>query len=178
MLSASESGVAEILFRQVAIASGLPPTWEGSRQAAMDALSRLGVDPGGMTLIDGSGLSRDDRITPRFLANVLRMTRVIQPERFATMFAREAMPTAGRSGTLTKAYGRYSTRPSRCAAGAVQAKTGTILSTIALSGVAKTVFGGTRIFSIIVNHRPLRFPALSTRQAVDGLAATITGCWH
>jgi D-alanyl-D-alanine carboxypeptidase/D-alanyl-D-alanine-endopeptidase (penicillin-binding protein 4) len=178
MLRESDSGIAEVLFRQVAIASGRPPTWRGCRRAAMDSLRALGVDPAGMILIDGSGLSRDDRVTPRFLADVLRLTRVTERARFAAMFRASAMPTAGRTGTLTRAYGRYSSGPSRCAAGYVQAKTGTILSTIALSGIAKTLDGGRRIFSIIVNRRPLGYSALSTRQAVDGLAATITGCWR
>lgn len=178
MLRESESGIAEVLFRQVAIASGRPPTWEGSRRAAMETLRTLGVDPAGMVLIDGSGLSRDNRVTPRFLVDVLRVVRVTQSDRFEAIFRRPALPIAGRTGTLATAYGRYDSAPSRCAAGDVQAKTGTILSTIALSGVARTVFGGTRIFSIVVNRRPLRFSALSTRQAVDGLAATITGCWR
>jgi D-alanyl-D-alanine carboxypeptidase len=60
----------------------------------------------------------------------------------------------------------------------VQAKTGTILGTIALSGVAKAGKPGQRIFSVIVNHRPARYSALDTRRAVDGLAATIVGCWR
>ena len=37
--------------------------------------------------------------------------------------------------------------------------------------------GPERIFAILVNDRPQRYSALSTRQAVDGLTATITGCW-
>jgi D-alanyl-D-alanine carboxypeptidase len=59
----------------------------------------------------------------------------------------------------------------------VQAKTGTILGTIALSGVAMTKHSGERLFSVIVNDRPLRFSALDTRRAVDNLAATAEGCW-
>ena len=87
------------------------------------------------------------------------------------------MPVAGRTGTLDDRYGRFTTKQARCAAGAVKAKTGTLFDTIGLSGVAATATGGERIFSILVNDRPQRFSALSTRQAVDGLTATITGCW-
>jgi D-alanyl-D-alanine carboxypeptidase/D-alanyl-D-alanine-endopeptidase (penicillin-binding protein 4) len=177
MLTASDSPIAEVLFRQVALALGRPPTWRGSQRAAKEALRELGVDPTGLVLADGSGLSRDDRVSPRFLASLLRLARIQQASRFATMFRAEAMPVAGRSGTLGIAFGRYTTSPSRCARGAVQAKTGTILRTIALSGVARTSSGGRRIFSIIVNERPLRYSALDTRRAVDGLAATVVGCW-
>ncbi len=177
MLNESESAVAEVLFRQVAIAVGQPPTWAGSQQAARETLQGLGIDISGARLVDGSGLSRDDAISPRLVADVLRLARVTEPDRFRAMFVPAAMPVAGRTGTLTSAYGRYSTAPSSCARGAVQAKTGTILGTIALSGVADTVFGRQRIFSIIVNDRPQRYDALATRRAVDGLAATVTGCW-
>ena len=178
MLRQSDSAIAEVLFRHVAIAVGQPPTWEGSRLAAEQTLLGLGLNLDRQVLRDGSGLSRDDRLTPRFLADLLHFVHVVQAPRFAAIFAPDALPTAGLTGTLTPAYGRYDSRPSRCAVGRVQAKTGTILSTIALSGVATPVDGGRRIFSIIVNHRPARFPALATRQAVDGLAATITGCWR
>ena len=177
MLRESDSGIAEVLFRQVAIAVGRTPTWRGARRAAMESLRALGLDPGAVVLVDGSGLSRNDRLTPRFLATLLRLIRVTDRGRFSSIFEPTALPTSGRSGTLDTRYGRYASTPSKCAAGDVRAKTGTILGTIALSGTARTVFGGLRIFSIIVNDRPQRYSALSTRQAVDGLAATITGCW-
>lgn len=177
MLRVSESSVAEVLFRQVAIAVDRPPTWAGSQRAAREVLTGLGIDTSGARLVDGSGLSRDDRLSPRLVAQVLRVARVTEQERFEAMFRAEAMPISGQSGTLTTAYGRYSTNPSRCARGLVQAKTGTIYGTIALSGIAGTRQGGRRIFSIIVNDRPEQYSPLSTRRAVDGLAATITGCW-
>jgi D-alanyl-D-alanine carboxypeptidase/D-alanyl-D-alanine-endopeptidase (penicillin-binding protein 4) len=177
MLSQSDSEIAEVLFRQVAIAAGRPPTWTGSRRAARETLATLGIDSSRMLLLDGSGLSRSDRISPRFLSNVIRVAKVMQKPRFAAMFVPSAMPVAGRSGTLGAGYGRFTSAPSKCARGRVQAKTGTILGTIALSGTAKAS-SGPRIFSVIVNHRPSRYSALDTRHAVDGLAATVVGCWH
>lgn len=176
MLSHSENNVAEVLFRQVAVASGLAPNWRGGGLAAQRALAALGIDASGMSLLDGSGLSRKDRVTPRFLATVLRMARVTNPQPFATMFDPDAMPVAGKSGTLVTAYGRYVTKHSICARGAVHAKTGTLYDTIALSGVIDTT-PSVRLFSILVNDRPQRYSALSTRQALDGLTATMLGCW-
>jgi serine-type D-Ala-D-Ala carboxypeptidase/endopeptidase (penicillin-binding protein 4) len=176
MLSRSESNIAEVLFRQTAIATGYKPTWAGGRRAALATLATLGISTHDVQLWDGSGLSRKDLLTPRFLTSMLRLVKVEQPERFAAMFKTSAMPVAGVSGTLTPAYGRYSTSPSRCAAGRVQAKTGTLFDTIALSGVARSK-DGLRIFSFIVNNRPRRFTPLSTRRAIDGLAATVVGCW-
>lgn len=177
MLRESESNVAEVLFRQVALASGLEGSWQGGITAARLALASLGVDTTGVRLYDGSGLSRKDRLTPAFLVSLLRIVRIVQPKRFSAMFASNAMPVSGVSGTLTTAYGRYDTWPSRCAVGLVQAKTGTLFDTIALSGVVESALGRRLIFSMIVNDRPMSYSKLSTRRALDGLAATMAGCW-
>ncbi len=177
MLSVSENNVAEVLYRHVALASGRAATWRGARSAAESTLAALGIDTAGLVLNDGSGLSRTNRVTALALANVVRLSTAGDKARFAVMYAPDAMPTSGTSGTLDDAFGRYNTKPSRCAQGAVRAKTGTLSDTIGLSGVAIGADGQEKVFAILVNHRPQRFSALSTRQAADGLAATITGCW-
>ncbi len=79
MLRISENNVAEVLYRQVARAAGFEATWDGARQAAEQVLRNVGVDPTGMALLDGSGLSRKDRVSPRFLVDVLRVARDAQP---------------------------------------------------------------------------------------------------
>ena len=176
MLSVSENNIAEVLFRHVALATGQPPTWEGGREAAQQVLNRLGLNTTGQVFADGSGLSRADRLSPVFLASLVRYVRVTNPTPYALMFADGAMPLSGQTGTLAAMYGRYTTKQSKCAAGAIRAKTGTLFDTIGLSGIAQSA-SGERIFAILVNNRPQKFTELATRQAVDGLAATITGCW-
>lgn len=177
MLSRSENNVAEVLYRQVAVATGVEASWDGARAATEAVLRSLGVEPAGMALLDGSGLSRKNRVSPRFLVDVLRVARVTNPGPFAAMFEADALPVSGRTGTLATAYGRYVTKQSRCAQGDVHAKTGSLFDTITLAGVAATEDGDERLFAMLVNDRPQRFSALSTRQALDGLTATITGCW-
>src|SRR6185312_10800219 len=61
-LSMSDNMLAEALARQVALARNLPASFEGSAKAVTGALNDLGVDLTGVTLSDGSGLSRDDRV--------------------------------------------------------------------------------------------------------------------
>lgn len=178
MLSQSDSNVSEVLFRQVAVASNLPASWSGAIAASKRSLAALGVDLSNVRIYDGSGLSRRDRLTPRFLADLLRAVTTEQGPRFAAMFKPSAMPVAGRTGTLATPYGRYDSSPSRCAAGRVQAKTGTLYDVIALSGVARATDGRRLLFSMLVNSRPSGYSKLSTRRALDGLAATITGCWR
>ncbi|MGI9136042.1 MAG: D-alanyl-D-alanine carboxypeptidase/D-alanyl-D-alanine-endopeptidase [Candidatus Nanopelagicales bacterium] len=176
MLLDSENNVAETLYRQVAVKRGLPADWAGSKQAAEDSLRELGVDPGALALYDGSGVSRKDRLTASALTQLIALTTVGDPARFAEMYAERSMPISGQTGTLKAGYGRYVTKASKCAAGKVRAKTGTLFDTIALSGVASSVDGAQRAFSIMVNKRPAKYSKLTTRQAVDSLVATITGC--
>jgi len=175
MLLWSENNVAELLFRHVAIAMGEPANWPGARRAAMRQLTALGIDAGILKLMDGSGLSRADRLTALTLAQVIRLSRT--DPRFASMYRPKGMPTAGISGTLDDRYGRYRTGPSRCARGHIRAKTGTLFDSIGLSGITTAADGQQKTFSILVNDRPQRVSPLATRQAVDGLAATINGCW-
>lgn len=175
MLLVSENNIAEVLYRQVALALGQPATWAGGEAAARAQLASLGVDLTGLALKDGSGLSRDNRLTALALTNIVRLSRTGDP-RFAVMYEPAAMPTSGVSGTLDDRYGRFTTKRSRCAAGAVQAKTGTLFDTIALSGITTGADGREKSFTVLVNARPQRFSQLATRQAVDALAAAVHGC--
>ncbi|MFM7145538.1 MAG: D-alanyl-D-alanine carboxypeptidase/D-alanyl-D-alanine-endopeptidase [Actinomycetales bacterium] len=175
MLLESENNVAEVLYRQVALKRGLPGTWAGGRRAAQQVLGELGVSTAGLRLMDGSGLSRRNRVTARFLAEVLRISRT--NPRFATMYDGNAMPRAGMTGTLAAKYGRFNTSPSSCAKGEIRAKTGSLFDTISLAGVAQGEDGKDKVFAILVNDRPRKFIPLTTRRAVDKLASTITGCW-
>lgn len=176
MLLDSENNIAETLYRQVAVKRGLPADWAGSRKAAEDSLRELGIDPTGLSLYDGSGVSRKDRLTASALTQLIALTTVGDPVRFSEMYAERSMPVSGQTGTLKAGYGRYVTKASKCAVGKVRAKTGTLFDTIALSGVASSLDGAQRAFSIMVNKRPSKYSKLSTRQAVDALVATITGC--
>ena len=177
MLLDSENNVAELLFRHVALATGHPATWAGAQQAALANLDTLGIDRRALTLADGSGVSRDDRLTALTLASLLRLASTADPARFSAMFDPGALPTSGVDGTLASRLHRYSTRPSSCARGDIRAKTGTLFDTIALSGVTHDIDGQAKIFSFLVNDRPQQVSPLKTRQALDGLAATVTGCW-
>ena len=176
MLQVSENNIAEMLFRQVAVQRGYPGTFKGGRLAAVQTLTELGLDTKGLRLKDGSGVSRDDRLTPKLLTGALGLalqtTRFPQFETFLG-----ALPVGGRSGTLSASTGRFTTWPSRCAAGRVFAKTGTLFDTIGLSGYVYGQDGKLKVFSALVNDRPSRYSPLSTRQAVDGLVATVNGCW-
>ncbi len=176
MLLDSENNIAETLYRQVAVKRGLTADWAGAKKAAEDSLRELGIDPAPLSLYDGSGVSRKDRLTASTLTQLIALTTTGDPARFAEMYADHAMPVSGQTGTLKSGFGRYVTKASKCAVGKIRAKTGTLFDTIALSGVASSVDGAQRAFSILVNKRPAKYSKLTTRQAIDGLTAVITGC--
>lgn len=176
MLQVSENNIAEMLFRQVAVERGRKGTFKGGRLAARDTLRELGLDTTGLRLMDGSGVSRDDRLTPSFLTKALLLALDTEKyPQFGNFLT--SLPIGGRTGTLSAGAARYTTSPSKCAAGQVYAKTGSLYDTIGLSGYVRGADGVLKVFSALVNDRPQRYSQLATRQAVDGLVATVNGCW-
>ena len=176
MLKVSDNQIAEMLFRLSALATGRTATWAGGQATAVSVLGRLGVPLDGVRIIDGSGASRDDRLTARALAIVLeRAVNVRAHPALAPIYVGRAMPVAARSGSLAW---RYSTAPSRCAAGKVVAKTGALHDVLSLSGVTVGADGHPKTFAILLENPPTdRYGGSEVRVAIDGLAATITGCW-
>ncbi len=178
MLQVSENNVAEMLYRNVAIARGYSPTWGNSRRAAGETLAQLGIPMGALALTSGSGVSRLDRLTPIALTTIMqRIANSTAYPELSSIYYGGGLPLAGRSGTLSSGAGRFNTRPTNCAAGRLRAKTGTLFDTIGLSGLATGADGRLKAFSVLVNSRPQKYSPLSTRRNVDRMAATVTGCF-
>ncbi|HAC65752.1 MAG TPA: peptidase S13, partial [Cyanothece sp. UBA12306] len=114
----------------------------GGPQAAKSALARIGVDPKGFRLADGSGLSRRNAATPKSLVTTLRVMYYAPGK---DMFY-ASLPVAGRSGTLRN---RMKNTPAQ---GTVLAKTGTLRGVRALSGYIKHPNFGMVLFSILANN--------------------------
>lgn len=173
MLRDSDNDYAEALHRLVAVQTGFPPTWAGAQLAQRQALARLGIDLGTSTLYDGSGLSRSDRLTPIDVVRVLSLAFDGAHPDLASL-QHNSLAIAGVTGTLAPRFLRYATNPTKCAAGLIEAKTGSLSGVIAFSGFARGADGKIKLFSFLLNHVP---STLKTRRAVDKLASTITGCW-
>lgn len=171
----SDNDTAEMLFRHIAVARGLPGTWAGARQGLADTLRELNVPLEGVRIVDGSGLSLEGRLTAGALTSTL--ARALSPEHPELAGMRGWLPVAGRTGTLRASYRRFNSRPAKCAAGLIQAKTGTVADAIALAGYAAGADGQTKVFVSIVNSRPTRYSRGTTRAAVDRATSSITGCW-
>jgi len=114
----------------------------GGAWEAKKTLMDIGVNPQSFYLADGSGLSRNNKATPRALVETLRVM-YYAPNRdiFLT-----SLPTAGMSGTLSN---RMKQTPVQ---GIVHAKTGTLTGVRALSGYLEHRQHGTLVFSILANN--------------------------
>lgn len=175
MLKTSDAQIAESLLRMTALGAGRPATYEAGDAVVRQVLAHYGISLANFQLYDGSGLSRADRIPAETVAQILqvddssRYRLVLQP-------VIDGLPIAGEAGsTLDTALDRFDTPESKCAIGKVMAKTGTLTGATALSGLTKGSDGRWKIFSFIENGSSAATPDI--RHALDGLAATVNGCW-
>ncbi|HIK03587.1 MAG TPA: D-alanyl-D-alanine carboxypeptidase/D-alanyl-D-alanine-endopeptidase [Trichormus sp. M33_DOE_039] len=130
-------------------------------QALKKSLTQLGVDPTGYQLVDASGLSRRNLITPEALVQTLQG---MAKTPVANVY-RASLPVAGKSGTLTT---RLLNTP---AEGIVQAKTGTLSGAISLSGYINSPQYEPMVFSIMVNQSEQ--PASVLRQGIDEIVVLL-----
>lgn len=176
MLKVSDNNIAETLLRMTALASGQEPTFEGGATAVRQVLSEgYHVPLDNFELYDGSGLSRADRIPALTLARILELAT--ESQYGDTLRAvREGLPVAGEAGSsLGPEWRRFDDPNSECAVGQVRAKTGTLTGAIALSGLTKGEDGEWRVFSFVENDSTAKGDDI--KDALDGLAATVNGCW-
>lgn len=116
-------------------------------EAVKSFLKAAGIRPDALVLNDGSGLSRNDMITPDATVQLLVF---MSKHRFANVF-REALPIAGVDGTLRN---RMRGTP---AENNVRAKTGSLSSAASLAGYVTTAAGEKLAFAIMVNNYPREF---------------------
>ena len=171
MLRESNNVIAEDLARQVALKTGHPATFSGAAAAVTGVLARLGITRG-VHLVDGSGLSPDDRLTPEALAKLVTAAASPRNRELRPIFA--ALPVAGFSGTLAagqSVFGNFG----RAALGTVRAKTGNLTTVASLTGMVTDASGQALGFSIMTDKIP---NGALTRAAtvIDQLATTLAGC--
>ncbi len=170
MLIASDNDLAEALARQVAVATGRPASFAGAAEAMAEVLAQAGVDPDSVRLVDGSGLSRDDRLEPGAVTRLLVSVVAGDDPRLAPVLT--GLPVAGFDGTLAP---RYRTGAALPAAGRVRAKTGTLNAVSALAGLVRTADGRLLAFDLTSNSVPLGATRRAER-ALDALAARLAAC--
>ncbi len=168
MLTDSENDYAEALAHLVGGALLGDPSFAGGARATEQALARLGLDVTGVTLADGSGLSRDNRVPARFLADLLAASVAGAPGELAAIPS--GLAVAGLTGTLADRFASSATSDGR---GFVHAKTGTLTGVSALAGTVLDRDGRTLVFAMIDDRARSLGRA---RETMDVVASTLATC--
>lgn len=185
MMIHSDNVLAETIGRELAVASGQPASFAGAVAATTAALSAAGFDVAGLHLADNSGLSIDDRVSPKLLDSIIATaaeptgTAAVAPAgtqarpesdpRAAALAPMlDDLPVAGGTGTLAP---RFVTQ-NRQGAGWVRAKTGTLSVASALVGYVLDRDGRVLTFALMSNDR---LPEQS-RPALDAVAGALRNC--
>ncbi len=153
----SDNFVAEELLKTIGAEAGSGTTADGAAIVRRD-LAAAGIPLAGVRIVDGSGLSRDDRLTARALVQLLTF---LWDDSDTRLPFSAALPVAGINGTLER---RMQHAPAR---GAVRAKTGTTNRASALSGYVRDRYA----FAVIENGRPVA--ASAARKAQDRFATML-----
>ena len=141
MMKQSDTSMAESLFYQLAAHSGKRQAGRKQAVAQVEKLiRRLGLDPDHYQIADGSGLSLYNYLTPQLLGCLLRYA-YSHEELYLHLLP--SLPVAAHDGTLRKRM------KGTCAAGNVQAKTGTVEGVSTLSGYCTAGNGHRLCFSIM-----------------------------
>ena len=141
MLQPSDNFIADVLLKQLAVQQGRVGSFAEGVAAVVEFAEAVGAEPFALSLADGSGLSPDDRITPRALATVL----AYEAQSGSAETFRNALPVGGISGTLAD---RFLASPAR---GSVYAKAGTLPHVSTLAGYARTKHHGLIAFVVMFN---------------------------
>jgi serine-type D-Ala-D-Ala carboxypeptidase/endopeptidase (penicillin-binding protein 4) len=134
----SDNFYAETLLKLLGARAGTGGSTAEGIAAAQEALRDLGVKA---KMVDGSGLSRVDRVSPH---QIVRLLAAIAGRGEGELF-RASLAAPGEWGTLQHRMTRTAAR------GNCRAKTGTLIGVSALSGYCFDTSGHTIVFSLIEN---------------------------
>jgi D-alanyl-D-alanine carboxypeptidase/D-alanyl-D-alanine-endopeptidase (penicillin-binding protein 4) len=169
MLQESDNVLADALARQVALAKNQPASFEGAASAMKGVLQELGLPVTGFGLVDGSGFSRNDRLSPALLTGILAMAARADRGDLHAIFS--GLPVAAYSGTLALRFTK--SQEGASAAGLVRAKTGTLTGVNSLAGIVVDADGRTLAFAFMADQTTNATQAVI---ALDRVAAALAAC--
>jgi len=161
----SDNVLSDRLARNAAAELGYPRDSFGINLAFQETLDLLGVNTNGLNAIDGSGLSRNNRVSARTIVELLSKIRT-EPK-FQAIY--DGLPVSGETGTLRNRYHDFGSS----AKGLVKAKTGWINTSVTLAGYVEA--GESEyVFAVIAsNVNPTENSRDRARKIIDKMLATI-----
>ena len=152
---------AELLLRLLGKLLGKDGSFVQGSRVVRQFLVNAGVDDGDFYLLDGSGLSKEDRIAPQALTKLLGYASH-QP--WGNDW-RATLPLAGVDGSLRNRF------KGTALEGKMWAKTGTLDGVTGLSGYIAAASGRTVAFSVLVNG--FRPGSTAEARAIDRIVEAI-----
>lgn len=137
MLTTSDNEAAEAALKEIGVVTRGEGSWEAGAAGLTDLLAGAGVGEG-LRVVDGSGLTIDNRLTCQALVDVLTLEGT-------GPVVRAGLAVAGETGTLAE---RWRGTP---VDGRLRAKTGTLRNVTALAGEVETLPGGRVTFAYVAN---------------------------
>jgi serine-type D-Ala-D-Ala carboxypeptidase/endopeptidase (penicillin-binding protein 4) len=152
---------AELLLRLMGREKGSGGTIEAGLEVVRGFLLQAGIHSDEYVFFDGSGLSRQNLVTPHALVRLLQYADTQQwGQRY-----QDTLPVAGLDGSLSERLRGTSGQ------GRVQAKTGSLGHVNSLSGYATTLSGDRVAFAIMANNHNL--PSKRALEVIDKVVSTI-----
>jgi D-alanyl-D-alanine carboxypeptidase/D-alanyl-D-alanine-endopeptidase (penicillin-binding protein 4) len=152
---------AEILLRLLGREKGATGSVEGGLEVLRGFLNQAGVPSDQYVFYDGSGLSRQNLVTPNAVVQLLRYSAT---QGWGPSF-RDTLPVAGKDGSLADRFAGLDARAH------VYAKTGSLGGVKTLAGFATTVSGKPVAFSILSNN--FNLPGKRVTETIDSIVEAV-----
>jgi serine-type D-Ala-D-Ala carboxypeptidase/endopeptidase (penicillin-binding protein 4) len=168
VLMISDNDAAEVLLRHAAIGAGRAGSIAEATKVVQSELTNLGIWEPGMTINDGSGLSRQTKVSASSMVKMLQLAAGEQhPELRAVI---TGLPVAGVEGSLRI---RYFDNQSLDGRGVVRGKTGTLNKVRAQAGLVRTSDGSLLAYAFLINNPKNEYNA---RVWLDRVTTAISMC--
>ena len=152
---------AEILLRLLGRERGNAGTIEGGLEVLREFLTQAGISSDQYVFYDGSGLSRQNLVTPHAIVQMLRYASA-QPWGAAY---KSTFPVSGVDGSLSDRFSAPRLQ------GRILGKTGSLAGVKTLSGYTTTDAGQPVVFAILSNN--FNLPAKRVTDAIDQVVQVI-----
>jgi D-alanyl-D-alanine carboxypeptidase/D-alanyl-D-alanine-endopeptidase (penicillin-binding protein 4) len=161
ILKISQNLHAELMLRLLGRERGTAGTIDGGLEVLNGFLAKADITPDEYSLLDGSGMSRQNLVTPAATVKLLRFATT-QP--WGGLFV-DSFPVGGVDGTLANRFRDAGE------AGKVRGKTGSLGHTTALSGYLDMPNGERYAFSIFANN--YNMPSRKVIDTIDDVVRAV-----
>jgi serine-type D-Ala-D-Ala carboxypeptidase/endopeptidase (penicillin-binding protein 4) len=168
LLMVSDNDAAEVIFRQAAIGAKKQGSIADATKVVRAELNKLGIWDPGMTINDGSGLSRQTKVPADSMVKMLRLAAGKQhPELRAVI---TGLSVAGVEGSLKR---QYVDDKSSAGRGVVRGKTGTLNKVRARAGIVRANDGSLLGYAFLINKPKNEYNAMVW---LDRVTAALSTC--